>query len=191
MISAVDLAFSLEGPAFAASLRLALMDAHRDPNCPRAAQLMGGEHAGTYRRLPLLGPRARDYDLLLIGWPPGHHTAIHDHQGLEGFELMLDGQLIVESYVIDTAPRLSLLPLNRTMLEAGQAEHFGGNTHAHRCINPSATEPALTLHIYSRHLMQCQLFNHDTGGQWSASSCELRSEPPATTLTPRTTAVQR
>lgn len=182
VIDAVDRAFRPDVQSFASSLRLALMDLHRDPRCPRGRQLMGPPPGRGYLRLPLLGPRARSYDLLLIGWPPGHSSPIHDHQGLEGFELMLDGRLKVESYVVDASPKLVLQPLNQTLLTPGQAEHFGGGSHAHRCSNPSVSEPALSLHIYARHLNHCQQFTHDGMGHWSARRSEMQSERPAIPL---------
>lgn len=91
------------------------------------------------------------YTGLVMVWPAGHATPIHDHAGLWGIEMVLQGALSVEDYELvadergDTQPRF----VGTTVLEEGQSCAFEGTVgHAHRCTNLSARRPAVTLHIY-------------------------------------------
>ena len=97
--------------------------------------------------------RERDgrYTGLIMVWPPGHVTPVHDHDGLWGIEWVLQGALSVDDYeLVDggeghTHPRF----VGTTLLEEGQSCAFiGTKGHAHRCSNLSARRPAITLHLY-------------------------------------------
>jgi hypothetical protein len=88
-------------------LASALAEAAYWPASPRARDM--ADQAAPYRRIPLTGHPARGYEALLILWPPGHVTPIHDHAGLWGIELVLDGVLEVEAFALSLqqpAPRL-------------------------------------------------------------------------------------
>ena len=165
-----------------AQLRLALMDAHRINGCPRAAHWLAVGDGRQPRRLSLLQNQARDYDLLLLIWPPGYQGDIHDHDGQNGFEMVLDGTLIFETYAVHSgadAMSPDLLPLNRSSQRPGDAAHFGGAHHAHRCINPSTSQPALSLHIYMRPIRHCRLFHRNGSDYWQSRRCDLAAESPA------------
>lgn len=88
------------------------------------------------------------YTGLLMVWPAGHSTPIHDHAGLWGIELVLQGTLVVDDYVIDPAsgePRF----LRSTLLAEGESAAFEAvDGHVHRCTNPSRRCPAVTLNLY-------------------------------------------
>ena len=88
------------------------------------------------------------YTGLLMVWPAGHTTSIHDHAGLWGIEMVLQGALTVEDYELDAATRQPRFT-GTTVLQEGESCAFHGTEgHAHRCANPSSRRPAVTLHIY-------------------------------------------
>jgi hypothetical protein len=104
----------------------------------------------------LLGQRQgkAPVSLLLMAWPANYSTPVHDHGGLWGLELVLNGALEVDAYerdAIDGELRLQ----GRTWLGIGDATWFDNTQpHAHRCRNLSRHETALSLHVYGGDLAQ-------------------------------------
>ena len=88
------------------------------------------------------------YTGLIMAWPARHATAIHDHAGLWGIEMVLQGALAVDDFEIDPRsgkPRFT----GSTVLQEGESCAFVGSAgHAHRCVNPSPRRPTVTLHVY-------------------------------------------
>lgn len=105
------------------------------------------------------------YTGLLMVWPAGHTTSIHDHAGLWGIEMVLQGTLAVDDYELDAIsgqPRFT----GTTVLDEGDSCAFlGTHGHAHRCANASARRPAVTLHLYGGLLDSYRTFAEagDTG----------------------------
>jgi hypothetical protein len=118
---------------------------------------------GRYRRLLVAGDWT--HSCLLIQWPAAHRTPIHDHAGLWGIELVLDGVLEVEEFALAGGLEQPVLSPARTlMLGAGDAAVFTGRHYAHRCRNLSATRPALSLHVYGGELERYHAFEADPHG---------------------------
>lgn len=158
-------------------LATALAEAAYWSAAPRARHV-AGQAAPYYRRIPLADHPARGYEALLILWPPGHATPIHDHAGLWGIELVLDGVLEVEAFALSLqqpAPRL--VAGDRTMLGVGDQAAFSGAGYAHRCRNLSAQQPALSLHVYGGGLDAYRSFHRQADGDWVGIEQQARREP--------------
>lgn len=110
------------------------------------------------------------YTGLIMVWPPGHSTPIHDHDGLWGIEWVLQGALSVDDFELgdgrsDAQPRF----VGTTLLEEGQSCAFlGTHGHAHRCSNLSARRPAITLHLYGGLLEMYRNYESTRGGRFIA-----------------------
>ena len=88
------------------------------------------------------------YTGLLMVWPAGYATPIHDHAGLWGIEMVLQGGLAVDDFELDGGQG-PLRFTGTTVLQEGESGAFEGTGgHAHRCVNASARRPAVTLHVY-------------------------------------------
>jgi len=155
-------------------LATALAEAAYWPASPRARDVAG---QATYRRIPLAGHPAHGYEALLILWPPGHATPIHDHAGLWGIELVLDGVLEIEAFALSLKPSPRLVARERTMLGTGDHATFSGADYAHRCRNLSAQQPALSLHIYGGELDAYRSFRQQADGGWVDTEHRARREP--------------
>ena len=89
----------------------------------------------------------------VIGWPPGAETGWHDHGGSVGAFVTGAGALHESSLAVPLPTSgwrtLELLPdLDRERdLPAGTGRAFGPN-HLHQVVNPSATEHAVSVHVY-------------------------------------------
>jgi predicted metal-dependent enzyme (double-stranded beta helix superfamily) len=121
--------------------------------------LFGREHNGRYTGLVMI-------------WPPGYTTPIHDHDGLWGIEWVLQGTLGVDDYALVDDGEGSAQPrfVRTNLLEEGQSCAFlGTRDYAHRCCNPSARRPAITLHLYGGLLEMYRNFEHAPDGRFVAS----------------------
>ena len=143
-----------EQPDLAAMARDLGAVIHRNGALPMTAvSRLSKLHAGLTRWL-LAERNKPGISVLVMAWPPNHHTPVHDHGGLWGLELALHGALEVESYERDPATD-SLRSRGRDWLGPGDATWFDGDEqYAHRCRNLSRHETALTLHVYGGNLAE-------------------------------------
>ena len=117
--------------------------------CPDAAQLAPQDSTRHYRRHRIGGGAAQGWTALLIAWPPGHRTPLHDHDGLWGIELVLEGALAIEEFRKNDLDGEARLEHERTLiLGIGDATAFTQDDYVHACRNLSAQRPALSLHVY-------------------------------------------
>ncbi|MEO6296529.1 MAG: cysteine dioxygenase family protein [Dokdonella sp.] len=112
------------------------------------------------------------YTGLLMVWPAAYSTPIHDHAGLWGIEMVLQGALSVDDYELLPGERGRTQPhfSGTTVLAEGQSCAFRGTDgHAHRCTNLSAHRPAVTLHVYGGLLQTYRNFDVAIGGGFVAA----------------------
>lgn len=124
-----------------------LCDARRavtaSPDIQQALRQQAEEARVSYQRW--LVAEGKSFSAILIGWPPGFATPIHDHDGLWGIELVLCGTLHVDEFQLqDSAPKA----VRALDLASDAAAIFTDAGYAHACSNPSPDTPALSLHIY-------------------------------------------
>ena len=164
MASCLDSRFSLE--QVHAGLRDAAWYSAKDRRVLRA---ICDEHPQQFTRW--LYERACDgrYTGLIMVWPAGHATPIHDHAGLWGIEMVLQGALSVEDY--ELAGDNELRHVGTSVLDEGQSCAFLGPAgHAHRCTNLSARRAAVTLHVYGGMLERYRNFDVRSDGRCVSSS---------------------
>lgn len=143
-----------------------LASASKWKGCPHAENVqVDASHAG-YRRIPLIDHAARGYEALLILWPPGHATPIHDHDGLWGMEFVLDGVLEVEAFDLSLKTHPHLVSRETTVLGIGDHVAFSDADYAHRCRNLSSRNPTLSLHIYGGELNSYRSFHAEEEDRW-------------------------
>ena len=135
---------------------------------PTASLLTGDKNR--FRRHPLAGTHDIDCSALVMYWPPGHATLPHDHGGLWGVEVVLDGALHVEEYVRGGPEAAPTLRKERCVyLGIGDAAVFESPRYVHRCRNLSNATPTLTLHVYGGQLERYLAFDETAGA--------LKAEP--------------
>lgn len=83
-------------------------------------------------------------ECVLLHWPPGVASAVHEHQGFYGYVIVLEGMCDNVEYAYDGAT----LHESKSMrgLPGGVLPEEDGVIH--KLVNPSPTDRALTLHIY-------------------------------------------
>lgn len=142
-------------------------------DCPNAATLeITHAHAPeSYRRHLLASASDNRYSALLIAWPPGYRTPLHDHDGLWGIELVIDGALAIEEFSNEKGVQAeSTLDHQRTLiLGIGDATAFAGPGYVHSCRNLSAQRSAVSLHVYGGVLDGYSAFHTHTLGRYTST----------------------
>lgn len=157
-------------PDDVATLRDQLTELVWTDGCPRADSFFAKTQTPRYRRQMIAAAPDGGYTMLLIAWPPGYVTPLHDHSGLWGIELVLDGALQVEEFFSDgdiASPTLQ--PQRTLMLGSGDSAVFIDPAYVHRCRNLSLQHPALSLHVYGGVLDNYQSFVGVSHQQYRAS----------------------
>lgn len=152
MDSCIGSGTALSSPISLERVHAGLRDAvWYSPKDRRALRALCDEHPQQFTRWLYERERDGHYTGLIMVWPSGYATPIHDHAGLWGIEMVLQGSLRVEDYELDVDAADDRQPrfVGTTLLEEGQSCAFLGTAgHAHRCSNLSERRPAVTLHVY-------------------------------------------
>ena len=141
------------------------------PKDRRAVRALCDSSPSTLTRWLFERERDGRYTGLIMVWPPGYSTPIHDHDGLWGIEWVLQGTLSVDDFELVgrgdglAQPRF----VGTTLLEEGQSCAFlGTHGHAHRCSNVSTRRPAITLHLYGGLLEMYRNYESTRDGRFIA-----------------------
>jgi predicted metal-dependent enzyme (double-stranded beta helix superfamily) len=145
--------------------------------CPHTADVVDPASASSYRRIALTDHVARGYEALLIVWPPGHATPIHDHDGLWGIEIMLDGVLEVEAFDLALQEHPHLVSRGVSVIGIGDHLAFSQADYAHRCRNLSSNRAAVSLHIYGGALDTYRSYHAEDEGRWTRKTHQTVREP--------------
>jgi hypothetical protein len=154
------------------ALRDALVRHTVDDDCPIAARFAPQANREPFRRHPVASVETLGCSALLMVWPAGHATMPHDHGGLWGIEVVLDGRLDVDEFVRGGTEAAPTLEFRRSLrLDAGDAAAFASSAYVHRCRNRSNVAAALTLHVYGGALDAFRKFERDADGRTNAVEC--------------------
>jgi hypothetical protein len=144
---------------------------------PRARDFQVDDEPERFRRHPLASVEALGCAALLMYWPPGHATVPHDHGGLWGIEIVIDGVLSVNEFMrIGEVTRPTLVPTRSLHLGIGDAALFHSGNYVHRCRNLSNATPTLTLHVYGGALTEYNAYTPDAPGRYTWSRQVVRDD---------------
>ncbi len=156
---------SVQGSDGLVALRDQLVALAWDERAPRASLFQSIEAEDRFRRHPLASIESIGCSALLMYWPPGHATLPHDHGGLWGIEVVIDGTLAIHEFVRQGDSADAKLAATTTLhLGVGDAASFESARYIHRCRNLSNVHPTLTLHIYGGVLDAFNTFIQDQAG---------------------------
>ena len=121
-------------------------------------------------------------ECMLICWPVGTVTPLHTHNGQLGWMTMIRGKLVVDNYkkidcnrpenqqvvgmdCLAGATRIDMQHLGTEMCVPGGPLNTVDKTQTiHRIKNlPEWNEPAVSMHIYSRPIDSCVVFDIEAG----------------------------
>ncbi|XP_014489512.1 PREDICTED: cysteine dioxygenase type 1 [Dinoponera quadriceps] len=118
------------------------------------------------------------FNLMVLCWGEGHGSAIHDHANAHCVMKILQGQLCETRYAWPDTSKTEhgthsseeLRELERNTLDTNEICYINDSMGLHRVENPSATNPAVSLHLYSPPFSTCSVFNKQTGQK---SACKV------------------
>ncbi|XP_054003139.1 cysteine dioxygenase type 1 [Hylaeus anthracinus] len=118
------------------------------------------------------------FNLMVLCWAEGHGSAIHDHANAHCVMKILQGELCETRYAWPTKCKNDketdepeeLKELERNTLGLNEICYINDSMGLHRVENPSAMNPAVSLHLYSPPFESCSVFNKQTGQR---TSCKV------------------
>jgi cysteine dioxygenase len=146
----------------------------RDPRAPRAARLLAeyAERQADWRRHVLfdggtytrnLVARNDEFELLVLCWSVGQQSPIHNHAGQQCWMAVLDGELEEIQYAMPSPTEAKPPIAGRTIrLGTGKVAYIDDEIALHR-VRPVPGTSGVTLHLYSKPIDVCQLYDEVTG----------------------------
>jgi cysteine dioxygenase len=100
------------------------------------------------------------FELLVICWNPGQVSPIHDHQGQRCWMAVLDGAMRETQFHARASGPLREGPTK--VFQAGSVAFIQDDIALHE-IAPAGTGCGVTLHLYSKPIRECRIFERETG----------------------------
>jgi predicted metal-dependent enzyme (double-stranded beta helix superfamily) len=160
LIDAIDAAVAKgTTPAITDSLRHSLCKLIRDDE----VQLPGcvfETAEGRYARRELYRSDEHGYCVVAMTWAPGQGTPIHDHCGMWCVEGVWSGALEVVQYerLDDQGGHCRFQAVGSIQAGPGSAGSLIPPHEYHTIRNPSDSDVAVSLHIYSGNMTHCAIF---------------------------------
>lgn len=152
----------------------AMQDADiRLPDCLRQS------HPEHYARRELYRSERHGYGVVAMTWAPGQGTPVHDHDGMWCVEGVWIGALEIVQYELlaHEEQRYRFQPAGTIQAGAGSAGSLIPPHEYHSIRNPSTTDVAVSVHIYSAPMTRCSVFAPE-GADWYRRDCrELALDP--------------
>ncbi|MCA0392824.1 MAG: cysteine dioxygenase family protein [Proteobacteria bacterium] len=134
-------------------------------------------HGRTLARRELYRSPAFDYRIIAITWGVGQSSPIHDHADTWGIEAVLHGELEVVDFrsVREYEALSELVPSGQHRLRAGEVIGLLPPHDLHACRNVGTRGPAVSLHVYGRHLEEVRSYVHLDGRLYRQERVRLKS----------------
>jgi len=115
-----------------------------------------------------------NFNLILMCWPEGAMSAIHDHSDSHCFMRVLDGDVkeIKYNWPEDGSSKDGGLEESSvTCLPAGQTLYMSDELGIHKVENKSHTDKLVSLHLYSPPFDFCKVFDERTSKRTRINMC--------------------
>ncbi|CAI4233222.1 unnamed protein product [Auanema sp. JU1783] len=104
------------------------------------------------------------YNIIILCWGPGMASNIHDHSSADCFVKVLHGQLAETQFSFPSADNdKPLTALGQSIYERDEVSYMNDDLGLHRMENPSHSEAAVSLHIYTPPYEYCNIYDERTG----------------------------
>eukprot|EP00795_Rhopilema_esculentum_P003725 gene3725-14999_t len=112
------------------------------------------------------------FNLIVLCWGEGQGSGIHDHSDAHCFMKVLDGELqeTLYGWPQDGIENEKMDPLRKNIYRRNQVAYINDSLGLHRVENPSHTNQAVSLHLYSPPFKACHSFDERTGKK---RSCQV------------------
>ena len=122
---------------------------------------------GTYARRLLHRDPGGHYTMVVMTWGPGQKTALHDHAGIWCVECVVDGNMEVAQYDLQSEHdgRYRFAQRSRVFAGRGSAGCLIPPFEYHTLGNAAET-PSITLHVYGGEMDHCHIFEPAEDGSY-------------------------
>ncbi|XP_015271784.1 PREDICTED: cysteine dioxygenase type 1 [Gekko japonicus] len=104
------------------------------------------------------------FNLMILCWGEGHGSSIHDHTDSHCFMKILQGNLKETLFEWPGKKEVGeMVKKSERVLRENQCAYIADSIGLHRVENPSHTETAVSLHLYSPPFETCHAFDQRTG----------------------------
>ncbi|XP_011680172.1 cysteine dioxygenase type 1 [Strongylocentrotus purpuratus] len=105
------------------------------------------------------------FDLMVLCWSEGQGSSIHSHSDAHCFMKVLDGTLKESTFAWpeESKKKNAMTQLASNTYERDQVAYINDSKGLHRVENPSHSDRAASLHLYSPPFQSCQCFDQRTG----------------------------
>ncbi|XP_063953011.1 cysteine dioxygenase type 1-like [Lytechinus pictus] len=102
---------------------------------------------------------------MVLCWSEGQGSSIHSHSDAHCFMKVLDGTLQESMFAWpeDSKKKNAMTQLAVNTYERDQVAYINDSKGLHRVENPSHSDLAASLHLYSPPFQSCQCFDQRTG----------------------------
>ncbi len=101
------------------------------------------------------------FELIVLCWGAGQRSPIHDHHGQRCWMAVLDGEVSESLFTVRDGPRAELSPGVARKFSRGSVAYIVDEMGWHR-IEPAGGRPAVTMHLYSRPIRTCAIYDEQT-----------------------------
>lgn len=168
-VAALDAAVSGSADDVVASVRDALASLCADPDVLLPPEILVPLDTHYARRL-LHASEAHGYAVIAMTWGPGQGTAIHDHGGAWCVEGVWHGHLTITDYlpVQTDGDRWRFVASASIQAPPGSTGGLLPPDEYHTVRNASRDEVAVSIHVYERPMVRCNVFDPEhAGSAWT------------------------
>ena len=99
-----------------------------------------------------------DFELILIGWAAHQKTAIHNHNGEEGYVLLIHGALKEDTFKLDPTTN-TFTKTGEGVLSENQVAVAKNHVNEFHALENLSDQPSLSLHMYRKPLKTCSVYD--------------------------------
>lgn len=105
------------------------------------------------------------FNLMVLCWNTSQGSSIHDHANAHCFMKVLDGNAQEElfDWPSESEDMASMSSKGKNLYKRDEVAYISDDIGLHRVENPSHSDTAVTLHLYSPPFSECQSFDERTG----------------------------
>ncbi|XP_048750122.2 cysteine dioxygenase type 1-like [Ostrea edulis] len=105
------------------------------------------------------------FNLMVLCWNTSQGSAIHDHANAHCFMKVLDGHAQEElfDWPAGSEEMHTMTSKGKNLYKKQEVAYISDEIGLHRVENPSHSDTAVTLHLYSPPFSECQSFDERTG----------------------------
>lgn len=146
----------------------------RDPRGAQTARLLAAYARAhdDWRKFAIFDPevytrnlvaRTEYFEMLVLCWSSGQESPIHNHAGQNCWMAVLQGEMEEAQFgIVEEGRRSRLIAGPIRTYSAGRVAFINDDIALHR-VRPAAAQPGISLHLYSKPIDVCNIYDEHSG----------------------------